>query len=92
MQRSFDVILALSIFHHFIKKEKTYREFIQFLKHLKGKEMFFEPHKPNELQMSKTYRNFADDDFAKFIVKNSSFNNFKIIGYSEVGRPLYKIY
>lgn len=92
MLMSFDVILALSIFHHFIKKEKTYRKLIQFLKHLKGKEMFFEPNKPKELHMSKAYRNFVDDDFAKFIVENSSFNNFEIIGYSEVGRPLYKIY
>ena len=92
MLRSFDVILALSIFHHFIKKEKTYRKLIQFLKHLKGKEMFFEHHKPKEFQMKKTYRNFVDDEFAEFIVENSTFSNFKIIGYSEVGRPLYKIY
>lgn len=92
MQRRFDVILALSIFHHFIKKENTYKQLIQFLKNLNGKEMFFEPHKPEEIQMKKTYRNFVDDEFAEFIVENSSFSNFKIIGYSEVGRPLYKIY
>jgi len=29
---------------------------------------------------------------AEFIVENSSFNNFKIIGYSEMGRPMYKIH
>ena len=92
MQRSFDVILALSIFHHFIKKEKTYRKLIQFLKHLKGKEMFFEPHRTEEFETKNFYRNFADDEFAEFIVENSSFNNFKFIGYSEVGRPLYKIH
>ena len=62
------------------------------LKSEKGKEMFFEPHKPEEIQMKKTYRNFIDDKFAEFIVENSSFSNFKIIGYSEIGRPLYKIY
>jgi len=87
-----DVILALSVFHHFIKKENIYRKFLKFLKFLKGKEMFFEPHNPEEPQMRKAYRNFVNDEFADFIVENSSFNNFKIIGYSEVGRPLYKIY
>ncbi len=90
--RECDVILALSVFHHFIKKESTYRKLIKFLQILKGKEMFFEPHNPREPQMKKAYRNFVDEDFAAFIIENSSFNNFKIIGYSEVGRPIYKIY
>jgi len=88
----FDVILALSVFHHFIKKENTYKKLIKLLKNLKSKELFFEPHNPEEPQMRGSYRNFDNNEFASFIVENSSFNNFKIIGYSEVGRPLYKIY
>ncbi len=88
----FDVILALSVFHHFIKKENTYKKLINLLKNLKGKEMFFEPHNPEEPQMKKAYKNFINDNFAKFIVDNSHFTKFKIIGYSETGRPLYKIY
>jgi len=92
MTKEFDVILAFSIFHHFIKDEKTYKELILFLKNLKGKEMFFEPHNPKEPQMRKAYRNFVDDEFADFIVKNSSFSKFEKIGTSEHGRNLYKIY
>ncbi|MEJ2568821.1 MAG: methyltransferase domain-containing protein, partial [candidate division WOR-3 bacterium] len=87
-----DVILALSVFHHFIKKENTYRELIKFLQMLKGKELFFEPHNPEEPQMRGSYKNFVDKEFAEFIVENSSFDDFKTIGYSEVGRPIYKIY
>ena len=90
--QNFDVILALSIFHHFIKSKVTYKKLIRFLKNLKGTEMFLEPHNPEEPQMRKAYKNFIDEDFAKFIIDNSSFKNFEIIGYSEVGRPLYKIY
>jgi len=87
-----DVVLALSVFHHFIKKEKVYKNLVKFLNVLKGKEMFFEPHNPEEPHMKEAYKNFANDEFADFIIKNSHFSNFKIIGYSEVGRPLYKIY
>ena len=54
--------------------------------------MFFEPHNPEEPQMRKVYRNFVNDEFADFIVQNSSFKNFKKIGTSENGRNLYKIY
>ena len=90
--KEFDVFLALSVFHHFIKNEVTYKKLIQFLKNLKCKEMFFEPHNPEEPQMQKAYRNFNEDGFAKFIVLNSSFSKFEKIGYSEQGRTLYKIY
>jgi len=87
-----DVILALSVFHHFIKKENTYRKLIKFLQMLKGKELFFEPHNPEESQMKGAYRNFDHNGFAKFIVSNSHFSKFEIIGDSETGRPLYKIF
>jgi hypothetical protein len=92
MPEKFDVVLALSIFHHFIKKEDTYKRLIQFLRNLKGREMFFEPHNPEEPQMKGAYRNFGSDEFAEFIVENSSFKSFKKIGYSDEGRPIYKIY
>ena len=90
--KKYDVIIALSIFHHFIKEEKIFKKFIEFLKTLKGKELFFEPHNPDEPQMRGAYRNFDNDEFAEFIVENSAFTAFKKIGFSEHGRALYKIY
>jgi hypothetical protein len=92
MPSEFDVILALSIFHHFIKKESTYKKLIKFLKILKGREMFFESHNPEEPQMKNAYCHFDGDEFAEFIVANSFFNNFVKIGYSDEKRALYKIY
>jgi len=89
---NYDVILALSIFHHFLKEEKIYKRFVEFLRTLNGMEMFFEPHNPNEPQMRRAYRNFDNDEFALFIVQNSSFTTFEKIGFSEHGRPLYRIY
>lgn len=87
----YDVIIALSIFHHFIKEEKIFNKFIEFLKNLKGKELFFEPHNPAESQMKGAYMNFDNDEFAKFIIQNSSFTSLKRIGLREHGRPIYKI-
>lgn len=89
--KEYDVIIALSIFHHFIKEEKIFKKFIEFLKTLKGKELFFEPHNPNEPQMKEAYRNFDNDEFTEFIIQNSSFTTFERIGFSEYGRPIYKI-
>jgi hypothetical protein len=88
----YDTVLALSIFHHFIKEEKTYKLFVRFLESLKAIEMFFEPHNPDETQMKGAFRNFGNDEFADFIVQNSSFKKFKRIGLSDHGRNLYKIY
>jgi 2-polyprenyl-3-methyl-5-hydroxy-6-metoxy-1,4-benzoquinol methylase len=92
MPAEYNVILALSTFHHFIKEEKIYKRFIKFLKNIKGSEMFFEPHNPDEPQMKGAFRNFSNDEFADFIVQNSSFANFERIGFSEYGRPLYRIF
>lgn len=92
MPKEYDVILALSIFHHFIKEEEIYKKFIEFLKTLKGKELFFEPHNPDEPQMRGAYMNFDNDEFAELIVENSAFTAFEKIGFSEHGRALYKIY
>lgn len=91
MPKKYDVIIALSIFHHFIKEEKIFKKFIEFLKTLKGKELFFEPHNPDEPQMREAYMNFDNDEFAEFIIQNSSFATIERIGFSEYGRPIYKI-
>ncbi len=87
----YDIILALSTFHHFIKREKTYKRLVKFLQNLKGLEMYFEPHNPEEPQMYGAYKNFSNDEFAEFIVQNSSFTTFERIGFSEYRRPIYKI-
>lgn len=92
LPKKYDVILALSIFHHFIKDEKTYKNFIEFLRTLRGALMFFEPHNPDEPQMKEAYRNFDNDEFAEFIIRNSSFSKSERIGVSDHGRNLYKIY
>ena len=88
----FDVVLALSIFHHFLDRKDTYLNLINFLKRLKTKELFFEPYLPIEFQGRKTYQSYTPEQFVNFIIKNSCcLNKAELIGKSEKGRPIYKI-
>lgn len=89
--KHFDVVLALSVFHHFTKFENTYHKLVRFLNNLKVKEMFFEPPDPNEPQMQSAYKNFTANKFAKFIIDNSCLQSYSKIGAAEDGRGLYKI-
>lgn len=88
----FDVVLALNIFHHFMKKKTTYLELINLLKNLKMKEMFFEPPLFNEPQMKRAYKNYSEKEFVEFILQNSQLKSAKLIGVSQDGRSLYKLY
>ncbi len=88
----FDVVLALNIFHHFLKKRDVYYKFITFLQNLRLKEMFFEPHLPNEPQMESAYKNCSNEEFVRFITQNSNLKNAQLIGEAEDGRKIYKLY
>lgn len=90
-ERKFDVVLALNIFHHFLKKEETYKKLVEFLKSLDMKEMYFQVHSPEEKQMINAYRNFNNQDFINFILENSCLNYSKEIG-EENGRKIYKLW
>ena len=53
----FDIVLALYIFHHFIKRKNIYENLIALLKRLKIKVLYFGIHDPNEFRNMKVYRN-----------------------------------
>lgn len=88
---NFDVVLALNIFHHFIKTEETYYKLIDLLKRLRMKVMFFQPELPDSPQMIGAYRNFNCDEFVDFIIENSCLNEAIRIGQTENGRPVYRL-
>lgn len=88
----FDVVLAFNIFHHFLKTRKTYETLIKFLQRIKTRTMFFEPHLPHENQMEGAYRNFNNEEFVKFISKNTGLKSWEKIGVVEGNRPIYKLW
>jgi hypothetical protein len=87
----FDIVLALNIFHHFLKSQSTYEQLQQLLQRLDMKVMFFQAHNPDEAQMTEAYRNFDGDEFSAFILENSCLDEAHPIGRGEDGRVIYKL-
>lgn len=87
----FDVILALNIFHHFLKKESLFNELKKMLNNLDLDLMFFEAHRYNEPQMNGAYVNFTEDEFVDFILKNTVLTKSEIIYTSKNGRKVFKL-
>lgn len=87
----FDTILALAIFHHFLKTKESYEQLVELLKTLETREMFFWSHNPEEKQMRNSYKNYAPDEFAAFITRHSCLSHFRIIGRFN-GRALYRLW
>lgn len=93
-KKTFDVVLALNIFHHFLKAEKDYILLERSLNSLAGHigVMFFEPHNPCEVQMQNAYRNYDEEEFVEFVKVNTGFSEAEHICETNDNRKLYKLY
>jgi hypothetical protein len=91
-RRDFDVVLALRIFHHFLKTEVDYVKLVNFLQGLQVKEMYFQPHNPVVQNMQGAYRNFTPDEFVQFIKDNSCLNHVKELSGNFIGGSIYKLW
>lgn len=86
----YDCILALNIFHHFIKKEYIFKKFIKLLNRIDCDVLIFQSHNPKENQMINAYKNFAPQEFIEFIGNHSCLNYYQEIG--RIGnRIIYKL-
>ena len=88
----FDVVLALNIFHHFLKRKKHFFNLKIFLKKLKTYELIFEPHQHHEKQMNGAYVNFTETEFIDFLLRHTSLNESKLIHTAKYGRHIFKLY
>lgn len=88
----FDIVLALNIFHHFLKHESSYLKLIELLKRLEMRELFLQTVKHDEAQMENAYKNYSSDDFVAFILEHSCLKEVRCIGEEQDGRPLYRLY
>lgn len=87
----FDVILALNIFHHFTKTERTYEEFLEFLGRIECNVMFFQSHNPKEGQMQQAFRNFNPEEFCELLLdKTPGLSNFREIARFG-SRPMFML-
>ena len=81
----YDIVLALNVFHHFIKRKRNYDKLVEFLGRLRCKVMYFEPGSNDR----DSYKNYSDEDFVNFVLRNSSLNHSRLLGPTKVGRNLY---
>ena len=88
---TFDSVLALRIFHHFLKNQGSHEKLVAFLGKLKTSEMFFQPHDPAVQNMTGAYRNYEEADFVNFIIENSCLTSADKIGQF-IGGPIYRIH
>jgi hypothetical protein len=55
------------------------------------REMYFQPHLPDEPQMQGAYKNYSVEDFVEFILQASRLSRAEFIGSAEDGRSIYKL-
>ena len=87
-----DVILALNIFHHFMKSKDDHDRLIVLLRKLKPTQMFFEPHRPDELPMQSAYLNLEPEEFVAFVQTHSGLTHADFIHTAADGRKLFSLY
>lgn len=85
----FDVVLALNVFHHFLKTKESYQKLVTLLQNLKMRELFFEP--PSKEEMKGAYRDYSPSEFVEFIMQVSKLKREQLIGEAADGRKLYRL-
>lgn len=85
------VVLALSIFHHFIKTEELHAGFLRMLERMRGLElMMFQAHRADPPgQMAGAFRNYDADAFARLIARHTGLCRIHEIGVARDGRRIY---
>jgi hypothetical protein len=89
----FEIVIALSTLHRFLKTETSFNHLVKFLNNLTSNTMYFQPNLYNNREMLRAYIKFKNNnDFIDFILKNTNFNKFKLIHKPSDGRHIYKLY
>jgi hypothetical protein len=87
----FSVVLALNIFHHFLKQEQSYENLKLLLKRLSMDCLFFEPHRPEEFTRQQVFKNLQPDEFAAFIAGEAGMAKIERIGAANDQRLMYRL-
>ncbi len=90
-ERPFEVVLAINIFHHFIKTESGFRGLERLLGGVKMRTMFFQPHKTGEPQMAGAFAKFSSEEFVTFVRERSGFSSAAPIFTASDGRSVFKL-
>lgn len=87
----FSVVIALNIFHHFIKTKDGYERLRQFMNHIRIGTMFFESHHESDPQMQGVFSNPTQNEFVKLIKDWGGFERVEPIYVAADGRTVFKL-
>ena len=87
----YDVIFALNILHHFLKRPYEFKQLESFLERCKFNEMIVQFHEQGEAQMQNAYKDFSPEEFSNFILEKTGKEYCIFIG-EEMDRKIYKIF
>ncbi len=87
---AFDIILALEGFQKCLKTEDSLQKLKNFLNRLKVKELICGFYPKKGFQNSDFSYKFTNNEFITFIINNSCFNTYKIIGKTKNHKLIYK--
>ena len=91
LAQPFDVVLALNIFHHFMKTRADHDRLIVLLGKLRPRQIFFEPHRKDEVPMQGAYANLDPEEFAGFVKTHAGLSRVDYIHTAPDGRKIFSI-
>jgi hypothetical protein len=83
----FDIVLALNVFHHFVRTREDYERLTVFLQRLECGALFFEP--DSNAGIAGAYRQFDDEAFIAFVLEHSGLQEAQLLGRAREGRNVY---
>ncbi|WP_460166653.1 hypothetical protein [Thermostilla marina] len=83
------VVLALNIFHHFLKTEKLFQRLKHFVKDLRCEYLFLETHCPEDAIMAGAFINPNPHEFASMVSSWCGLRNITLLGPTSRGRNLF---
>jgi SAM-dependent methyltransferase len=87
----FNVVIALNIFHHFIKTKDGYEKLRQFMSHIRIGTMIFESHHEDDPQMQEVFFNPSQGEFAQLLKDWGEFERVVPIYVAGDGRTVFKL-
>jgi len=88
---SYNVVLALNIFHHFIKSEEQHEQLVTLLQNLNADVLYLQTHNPEEPQMKGAFKNYDSNEFSGFVMQHGQFTESVVLQEYDNGRVLFKL-
>jgi hypothetical protein len=85
----FEVVLALNIFHHFVRTMSDHQKLVHFLGKIRTDMLFFQPHQSGEVAGERSYRDYEPEEFVKFVRRHAGLMEAELIGTAADGRQIY---